>query len=168
MVPWVVILVVLLVHPPGLMGAEAPERTWRCDRGTPLSGEDAGALAIVALFVTILVFPVISDNRIYQTIIILSLLLAIMASGWISVSSFAGYVSLGQTVFLGIGAYTTAILSLRVFGEEDEFGQGGANPFYFIPISAIVAGLFAAAVGPIIMRTRGHSFVDPHDRVPVR
>ncbi len=121
-------------------------------------GRRAGALAIVALLLTILVFPVISDNRYYQTIIIFSLLLAIMASSWNIISGFAGYVSLGQTVFLGIGAYTTAILSLRVFGP-DEFGQGGANPFYFVPISAIVAGLFAAAVGPIIMRTRGHSFV---------
>jgi ABC-type branched-subunit amino acid transport system ATPase component/ABC-type branched-subunit amino acid transport system permease subunit len=118
----------------------------------------AGALAITALLLTILVFPVISDNRYYQTIIILSLLLAIMASGWNIISGFAGYVSLGQTVFLGIGAYTTAILSLRVFGP-DEFGQAGANPFYFVPASALVAGLFAAAVGPILMRTRGHSFV---------
>jgi branched-chain amino acid transport system ATP-binding protein/branched-chain amino acid transport system permease protein len=118
----------------------------------------AAALAIVALFVTILIFPAISDNRYYQTIIILSLLLAIMASSWNIISGFAGYVSLGQTVFLGIGAYTTAILSLRVFGP-DEFGQGGANPFYFVPLSAIVAGLFAAAVGPILMRTRGHTFV---------
>jgi ABC-type branched-subunit amino acid transport system ATPase component/ABC-type branched-subunit amino acid transport system permease subunit len=117
-----------------------------------------GRLAVVALLVTILVFPAISDNRYYQTIIILSLLLAIMASGWNIISGFAGYVSLGQTVFLGIGAYTTAILSLRVFGP-DEFGQGGANPFYFVPLSALVAALFAAAVGPIIMRTRGHSFV---------
>jgi branched-chain amino acid transport system permease protein len=121
-------------------------------------GRRAGAIAIVALLGTILVFPVISDNRYYQTIIILSLLLAIMASSWNIISGFAGYVSLGQTVFLGIGAYTTAILSLRVFGP-DEFGQGGANPFYFIPISAIVAGLFAASIGPIIMRTRGHTFV---------
>ena len=118
----------------------------------------AGALGIIALLATILVFPVISDNRYYQTIIILSLLLAIMASGWNIISGFAGYVSLGQTVFLGIGAYTTAILSLRVFGP-DEFGQAGANPFFFVPISALVAGLFAAAVGPILMRTRGHSFV---------
>jgi branched-chain amino acid transport system ATP-binding protein/branched-chain amino acid transport system permease protein len=118
----------------------------------------AGALAVVAVCVTILVFPAISDNRYYQTIIILSLLLAIMASSWNIISGFAGYVSLGQTVFLGIGAYTTAILSLRVFGAGD-FGGDQANPFYFIPISAIVAGLFAAAVGPIIMRTRGHTFV---------
>ena len=125
---------------------------------TGLLSRHAAKAAIGALLLTILVFPVISDNRYYQTIIILSLLLAIMASGWNIISGFAGYVSLGQTVFLGIGAYTTAILSLRVFGA-DTFGGQAANPFYFVPISAVVAGLFAAAVGPIIMRTRGHSFV---------
>ena len=123
-----------------------------------LLSRHAAKAAIGALLLTILVFPVISDNRYYQTIIILSLLLAIMASGWNIISGFAGYVSLGQTVFLGIGAYTTAILSLRVFGA-DTFGGQAANPFYFVPISAVVAGLFAAAIGPIIMRTRGHSFV---------
>ena len=125
---------------------------------TGLLSRHAAKAAIGALLLTILVFPVISDNRYYQTIIILSLLLAIMASGWNIISGFAGYVSLGQTVFLGIGAYTTAILSLRVFGA-DTFGGQAANPFYFVPISAVVAGLFAAAIGPIIMRTRGHSFV---------
>ncbi|HEU4450394.1 MAG TPA: branched-chain amino acid ABC transporter ATP-binding protein/permease [Gaiellaceae bacterium] len=123
-----------------------------------LVARHAAKAGVIGLLLTILVFPLISDNRYYQTIIILSLLLAVMASGWNIISGFAGYVSLGQTVFLGIGAYTTAILSLRVFGP-DEFGQGGANPFYFVPLSALVAGLFAAAVGPILMRTRGHSFV---------
>jgi ABC-type branched-subunit amino acid transport system ATPase component/ABC-type branched-subunit amino acid transport system permease subunit len=122
------------------------------------AGRHAAKAAIGALLLLILVFPAISDNRYYQTIIILSLLLAIMASSWNIISGFAGYVSLGQTVFLGIGAYTTALFSLRVFGSG-EFGGDQANPFYFVPIAAIVAGLFAAAVGPILMRTRGHTFV---------
>jgi ABC-type branched-subunit amino acid transport system ATPase component/ABC-type branched-subunit amino acid transport system permease subunit len=83
--------------------------------------------------------------------IILSLLLAIMGSGWNVISGFTGYVSLGQSAFLGIGAYTTAILSVRVFD--------GASPFLFVPASAVVAGVFAAVVGAVLMRTRGHSFV---------
>ena len=90
----------------------------------------AGALAVGALLVTILVFPAISDNRYYQTIIILSLLLAIMASGWNIISGFAGYVSLGQTVFLGIGAYTTAILVTKA-----DF-----NEYLAIPVAALVTG----------------------------
>jgi branched-chain amino acid transport system permease protein len=74
-----------------------------------------------------------------------------MASGWNIISGFAGYVSLGHSAFLGIGAYTTALFSLRVFD--------GASPFWFTPVSAVVAGIFAAVVGAVLMRTRGHAFV---------
>jgi ABC-type branched-subunit amino acid transport system ATPase component/ABC-type branched-subunit amino acid transport system permease subunit len=104
-------------------------------------------LALVAL----VLYPVVSDDLYYQNMIILSLLLAIMGSGWNIISGFTGYVSLGQSAFLGIGAYTTALFALRVFE--------GASPFWFIPISAVVAGIFAAVVGSVLTRTRGHAFV---------
>jgi ABC-type branched-subunit amino acid transport system ATPase component/ABC-type branched-subunit amino acid transport system permease subunit len=106
---------------------------------------------IGAAFLALAVYPLVSDNLYYQNMIILSLLLAVMASGWNVISGFTGYVSLGQSAFLGIGAYTTALFSLRVFD--------GASPFFFIPVSAVVAGIFAAVVGAVLMRTRGHSFV---------
>jgi ABC-type branched-subunit amino acid transport system ATPase component/ABC-type branched-subunit amino acid transport system permease subunit len=109
------------------------------------------APVIAAALVFLLLYPVVTDNLYYQNMIILSTLLAIMGSSWNIISGFTGYVSLGQSVFLGIGAYTTALFSLRVFD--------GASPFWFIPISAVVAGIFAAVVGSVLMRTRGHSFV---------
>jgi ABC-type branched-subunit amino acid transport system ATPase component/ABC-type branched-subunit amino acid transport system permease subunit len=109
------------------------------------------ALLIGAAFVFLVLYPVVTDNLYYQNMIILSTLLAIGGSSWNIISGFTGYVSLGQSVFLGIGAYTTALFSLRVFE--------GASPFWFIPISAVVAGIFAAVVGSVLMRTRGHSFV---------
>jgi ABC-type branched-subunit amino acid transport system ATPase component/ABC-type branched-subunit amino acid transport system permease subunit len=99
----------------------------------------------------LLVYPLVSDDLYYQNMIILSTLLAIMASGWNIISGFTGYVSLGHSAFLGIGAYTTALMSIRVFD--------GASPFWFVPVSAVVAGVFAAVVGAVLMRTRGHAFV---------
>src|SRR5687767_14688420 len=108
-------------------------------------------MLITAAFLALAAYPLVSDDLYYQNMIILSLLLAVMASGWNVISGFTGYVSLGQSAFLGIGAYTTALLSLRVFD--------GASPFWFVPISAVVAGVFAAVVGSVLMRTRGHSFV---------
>jgi ABC-type branched-subunit amino acid transport system ATPase component/ABC-type branched-subunit amino acid transport system permease subunit len=108
-------------------------------------------LVISAAAIGLLVYPLVSDNLYYQNMIIFSTLLAIMASGWNVISGFAGYVSLGHSAFLGIGAYTTALFSLRVFH--------GASPFWFVPVSAVVAGIFAAVVGAVLMRTRGHSFV---------
>jgi ABC-type branched-subunit amino acid transport system ATPase component/ABC-type branched-subunit amino acid transport system permease subunit len=106
---------------------------------------------IAAAAIGLLVYPLVSDDLYYQNMIILSTLLAVMASGWNIISGFGGYVSLGHSAFLGIGAYTAALFSLRVFE--------GASPFWFVPVSAVVAGIFAAAVGSVLMRTRGHSFV---------
>jgi ABC-type branched-subunit amino acid transport system ATPase component/ABC-type branched-subunit amino acid transport system permease subunit len=120
-------------------------------RAVSLLGRRGLPTLVIACLVGLALYPVVSDNLYYQNMIILSLLFAIMGSGWNLISGFAGYVSLGQSVFLGIGAYTTALFSLRVFE--------GASPFWFAPVSAVVAGIFAAAVGSVLMRTRGHSFV---------
>jgi branched-chain amino acid transport system permease protein len=111
----------------------------------------AWRIAIAAGLTLIAVYPLVSDDLYYQNMIILSLLLAIMGSGWNVISGFTGYVSLGQSAFLGIGAYTTALLSVRVFEHS--------SPFWFVPVAAVVAGVFAAVVGAVLMRTRGHSFV---------
>ncbi len=69
-----------------------------------LATEHGLRIAVAAAAAALLVYPVVSDNLYYQNMIILSLLLAIMASSWNVISGFAGYVSLGQSVFLGIGA----------------------------------------------------------------
>jgi branched-chain amino acid transport system ATP-binding protein/branched-chain amino acid transport system permease protein len=115
------------------------------------AGRNVWRVLIAAGLIAIAVYPLISDNLYYQNMIILTLLLAVMGSGWNIISGYTGYISLGQSAFLGIGAYTTALFSLRVFD--------GASPFWFIPVSAVVAGVFAAIVGAVLMRTRGHSFV---------
>jgi ABC-type branched-subunit amino acid transport system ATPase component/ABC-type branched-subunit amino acid transport system permease subunit len=106
---------------------------------------------IVVVAIGFLIYPLVTTNLYYQNMIILSTLLAIMASGWNIISGFTGYVSLGHSAFLGIGAYTGALFSLRVFE--------GASPFWFVPFAAVVAGIFAAVVGSVLMRTRGHAFV---------
>ena len=117
----------------------------------PWAARHGWHLAIAAAALALVLYPLVSDNLYYQNMIIFSVLLAIMASGWNVISGFAGYVSLGHSAFLGIGAYTTALFSLRVFDR--------ASPFWFVPVSAVVAGIFAAVVGAVLMRTRGHSFV---------
>jgi ABC-type branched-subunit amino acid transport system ATPase component/ABC-type branched-subunit amino acid transport system permease subunit len=121
------------------------------DRAWSLLSAHGLRTLVAAGLLFLAVYPLLSDNLYYQNMIMLSLLLAIMGSGWNVISGFAGYISLGQSVFLGIGAYTAAIFSLRVFD--------GASPFWFVPVAAVVAGIFAAVVGSVLMRTRGHAFV---------
>jgi ABC-type branched-subunit amino acid transport system ATPase component/ABC-type branched-subunit amino acid transport system permease subunit len=131
--------------------AAATDGSSLTDRARELAFRHGQRLTIAVAALALLLYPVVSDDRYYQNMIILTLILAIMASGWNIISGFAGYVSLGQSAFLGIGAYTTALFSVRVFD--------GASPFWFVPLSAVVAGIFAAVVGAVLMRTRGHAFV---------
>jgi ABC-type branched-subunit amino acid transport system ATPase component/ABC-type branched-subunit amino acid transport system permease subunit len=99
--------------------------------------------------VFLLAFPVASDDLFWQNMIILSLLFAIGAVGLNVISGWGGYISLGQSAFVGVGAYTVGLGSLKV----------GGSPFLWVPVAGVVAALFAAVMGLIAMRTRGHSFV---------
>ena len=78
-------------------------------------------------------FPLVSDNLYLQNMLILTFLLAIGASGWNIMGGYAGYISLGSSVFIGIGGYTTAILAVRLdvppfagclAGGDDDGGAG--------------------------------------------
>jgi branched-chain amino acid transport system permease protein len=70
-----------------------------------------------------------------------------LASAWNLLGGFAGQVSLGYSAFLGIGAYTTALLSLR-----------GMDPFLTLPLGALLAAVFSVAVGLPAFRLRGPYF----------
>ena len=97
----------------------------------------------------LLLYPVVSDNLYYQNMIILSLVFAIGAVGLNVISGYGGYISLGQGAFLGLGAYTLAILSTRV----------DVSVWVWVPVAGVVAGAFAALLGVIALRTRGPAFV---------
>ena len=110
---------------------------WR--RALPL----AGLLALLA-------FPLIAREDLYrQTVLFQTFLLAVGAVSWNIISGFTGYISLGQGAFLGMGAYTTALLSLHL----------EISPFIVAPVGGLVAAAFAALVGAVVLRARGHSFV---------
>jgi branched-chain amino acid transport system permease protein len=71
----------------------------------------------------------------------------ILASAWNILGGFAGQVSLGYSAFLGIGAYTTVLLSLR-----------GMNPLWTLPLGAVLAALFSVVIGLPAFRLRGPYF----------
>jgi ABC-type branched-subunit amino acid transport system ATPase component/ABC-type branched-subunit amino acid transport system permease subunit len=106
-----------------------------------------GVIAAGVIFV--LAYPLVSDDLYYQNMIILSLLLAIGASGLNVIMGYGGYISLGQSAFIGLGAYTVGIATSKI----------GGDPFVWVPVAGVVAALFAAVLGVIAMRTRGFAFV---------
>ena len=71
----------------------------------------------------------------------------ILASAWNILGGFAGQVSLGYSAFLGIGAYTTVLLSLK-----------DVNPFVTLPLGALIAVVFSIVIGLPAFRLRGPYF----------
>ncbi len=107
------------------------------------------AVALVA-GVLLLVYPVISDNIYYQNMIILSLVFAVGASGLNIISGFAGYVSLGQGAFIGLGGYTIGVLAVKL---------PDTNPWLWLPVAGLVAAAVALILGAVSLRSSGPSFV---------
>lgn len=60
-----------------------------------------------------------------------------------------GLVSLGHSIFIGIGAYTVALFTLYQVTEL----------LVILPIAIVAGGLFALLTGALALRTRGISFI---------
>ncbi len=71
----------------------------------------------------------------------------ILASAWNLLGGFAGQVSIGYSAFIGIGAYTTALLALK-----------GVNPYLTLPLAAALAAAFSYVIGLPTFRLRGPYF----------
>jgi branched-chain amino acid transport system permease protein len=70
-----------------------------------------------------------------------------MATAWNLLGGFAGQVSFGHAAFLGIGAYTTAILQPL-----------GVSLWIAVPVGALLAGLYSLVIGIPAFRLRGPYF----------
>lgn len=106
-----------------------------------------GLVGVAAI--VILLFP-LSPSMSAQNIVILSLVLAIGASGLNIITGFTGYLSLSQGAFIGIGAYVGAILATRFPDIE---------PLIWVPIAGVIAALIAMMLGLVTYRSRGPAFV---------
>ena len=103
----------------------------------------AAAIALVALV------PVFTADAYIQNVLILTFLVAIIASGWNIMAGLTGYISLGHGMFLGVGAYTGGILT-RTWD---------VSPFVVAPLGGVAAAAVALVLGLITRRTRGPAFV---------
>ncbi len=106
-------------------------------------------IALVAAVLLVL-YPILSDDLYYQNMIIFSLVFAIAASGLSIITGLAGYVSLGQGAFIGLGGYTVGVLATR---------HPDTNVWLWMPLAGVTAGLVALILGFVALRARGPSFV---------
>jgi ABC-type branched-subunit amino acid transport system ATPase component/ABC-type branched-subunit amino acid transport system permease subunit len=71
---------------------------------------------------------------------------ALVAMGLVLLTGVGGLTSFGQAAFCGFGAYTTAVLTTAY----------GLSPWLSLPLSLLVSGIAAVALGLITVRLSGH------------
>ena len=108
-------------------------------------------LAIVLL--AFIAFPQVFSNPAITTVAVFTLLYATATTAWNIFSGYTGYIALGHAAFFGVGAYAMALMC------QDWHIPAGYTPFLVLPITGLVAAVFAAPLGWIALRTRKHTFV---------
>ncbi len=107
---------------------------------------------LVVLLVLAVLFPQAFSNPAVVNYGVLALIFATAAVGWHVFSGNTGYISLGQAVFYGSGAYAMGIAA-RDWHIE------GTEVFALIPLSAAVGAAIAVPFGLIALRVRRHTFI---------
>jgi len=103
-------------------------------------------LWLLACGLAVALVPLVADA--YWTRVAVFVFINIgLASAWNIIGGVAGYPSFGHAVFFGIGAYASAILTVRY----------GVPLGFAIPIAAVVAGLFSLVFTPLF-KQRGFFF----------
>tara|TARA_A100001391_G_scaffold205342_1_gene205194 strand:- start:2930 stop:3916 length:987 start_codon:yes stop_codon:yes gene_type:complete len=104
---------------------------------------------LLALGLIALAFPLLVGNQYLLHIGIMVLLYAMLATSLNLIVGYVGEFSLGHTAFLGLGAYSAALLSLRL----------GLPAWATIPLAGVISALFGVLIGAITLRLRGPYFV---------
>jgi branched-chain amino acid transport system permease protein len=100
------------------------------------------ALATLVVFAVALPFGLSAAQLTTATFVVIA---AIGATGLNVLTGYAGQISLGHAAFVGVGAYTGAVLG----------ADHGVSAFVWIPAAGVAAALLGGLLGPIALRLRG-------------
>lgn len=110
--------------------------------GSPRAFYFMCAVLAAALFIPFL------HNGYWENVFRTILMFATMSLGWNMIGGYTGYVSFGNVVFFGLGAYCSALLS----------HAGHPNLFPGLALALIVCPTYAIILGLPVLRLRGHYF----------
>lgn len=108
-------------------------------------------VVVVALLMAVpLSRPVIGEayNYVVQLATV-TLMWITLSTSWNLIGGYAGYVSLGNNVFFGIGGYFSGALAV----------YHGWSPFLTAALAGLVSMAIGVVVGLITLRTRGDAFI---------
>lgn len=113
-----------------------------------MNPSSARKLALVAAALVALLLPLVVRSATYLHILILLYLYAYLTTSWNLVGGFAGVLPLGHATFVGIGAYTSTILSL----------QYGISPWIGMLVGAVLSCIVGVIIGLPTFKMRGAYF----------
>ena len=125
--------------------------------GTALTGtvsrqRAAAGLGLIVLAVAAIMFPVVFPSPVTTNYAVYALIFVTVVSAWNMFSGFSGYISLGQAVFFGSGAYAVGIAAR-------DWHINGVGVFALLPLAALVGAVIAVPFGLVALRVRRHTFI---------
>ena len=103
---------------------------------------------IIGLLLIAFGLPLVMRSATYLHIMVLLYFYAYLTSSWNLVGGFAGVLPLGHAAFVGIGAYTSTILSL----------QYGISPWLGMLVGGVIATIVGVLIGLPTFKMRGAYF----------
>ena len=105
-------------------------------------------LTVIALLVVAFALPLVVRSATYLHILVLLFFYAYLTTSWNLVGGFAGVLPLGHASFIGVGAYTSTILSL----------QYGISPWFGMLVGGVIATVMGVLIGLPTFKMRGAYF----------
>jgi branched-chain amino acid transport system permease protein len=103
---------------------------------------------VIALFIAVALVMAFLGNRFWQHMLFMIFLTAALSSSYNILAGFAGQLSLGHSIFFGIGAYTSTILFLNYH----------ISPWIGMAAASAIAAVLAIVIGYPCFRLRGPFF----------
>jgi branched-chain amino acid transport system permease protein len=110
------------------------------------------SILLAVLLVALAAFPLVAPlfgMEFYIGFVRRVLIMALAAASLNFILGFGGMVALGHAGFIGVGAYTVVAFA----------DAGVMSAWVLWPMAALVAGLVAALIGTVALRTRGVYFI---------
>jgi len=110
-----------------------------------LNSENGFYIFSVFLFV----FPIFSQDPYLLNIFILSLISSVLAVSWNFICGYTGIFTFGHQAFFGLGAYVSALLSMKL----------NVSPWFGLLLGGIVSGLISFLIGLPCLRLRAAPYI---------
>jgi branched-chain amino acid transport system permease protein len=107
---------------------------------------------LLALIVIAIGFPQVFSNPATTNYGVFAMIFVTAASAWNIFSGNTGYISIGQAVFFGSGAYTMGIAAR-------DWHMSATSTFALLPLCGAIGAAIAVPYGLIALRVRRHTFI---------